>query len=250
MFEWREDMFEPLQQGVRKAALEGRVTVIPFNLKTPELPEAHYDGLVSFDDLGDSEAPPELAKHLLAALKPGARIVVEAFAFEGAGDEKLRTPGQLVSVLREAGFNIEARDDLSHNFLMHAQQGFKGLSARLAGNSELQVQEVQEIATEAGNWRKRMSALAQKRMQRWRIVGRRKEAPVVVAEKKKAAPKPKLDLRQEVTWKVKPDNSLDVLQKVLSDEERKAERARLRALKFEEEVAAEAAAKSKDTDGV
>jgi precorrin-6B methylase 2 len=231
VFEWREDMFEPLQQGVRKAGIEGRVTVIPFDLKAPDLPEDYYDGLVSFDDLGDTEASPDLAKHLLASLKPGARIVVEAFALEGAGEEKLRTPSQLVAILREAGFNIEARDDLSHNFLVHAQKGFKGLSQRLAGNSELQVQEVRELATEAGNWRKRMTALAQKRLQRWRIVGRRKEAPVVVAEKKKKVQAPKLDTRQEVTWKIKPDNSMDVLQKVLSDEERKAERARIRAAK-------------------
>jgi predicted O-methyltransferase YrrM len=228
VFEWREDMFEPLQQGIRKALLEGRVTVIPFNLAAPDLPEQHYDGLVSFDDLGDAEASPDLAQHLMKCLKPGARIVVEAFALEGAGEERLRTPSQLVSILREVGFNIEARDDLSHNFLIQAQKGFKNLSARLSNNAELEVNEVKELAAEASNWRKRMSSMTQKRLQRWRIVGRRKEE-TAAAKVKKAEPKPKAaPQRNEVSWRVKPDNSLDVLNKVLTEEERKTQRAKAR----------------------
>ena len=83
VFEWREDMVEPLQQGVRKAALEGRVTVIPFDLTAPELPEQHYDGLVSFDDLGEAETLVvyEAPTRVVAALADMAEIWGDRDAF-------------------------------------------------------------------------------------------------------------------------------------------------------------------------
>jgi hypothetical protein len=189
VFEWREETFEALQHGVRKAKLEERVGLARIDLDTHAFAPAFYDGILSIDNFAYCGHPPQLALQIVKCLKPGAAAVVECYvgmacaefptAFATAfAEPQIRAHADLLQVFADAGLALEADEDVSEEFLDWARAGFKRLAETLTASPKLDVAAAQELAWEATAWRARMTLMAQKRLKRRRFILRRPaEAP-------------------------------------------------------------------------
>jgi hypothetical protein len=201
VFEWREETLEALKYGVRKARLEARVTVSRIDLDTHVFAAARYDGLLSTDDFAYCGHPPYLALQMVKCLKPGASAVVETYvglpsdlvatAFASAfAEPQIKAHGDVLQVLTDAGLTVDSDEDVTEEFLDFARQGFKQLGEALTNAAQLDVGAARELAWEAEAWRTRMKLLAQRRLERRRIVLRRPPegatAPAPQAEKTNA----------------------------------------------------------------
>ncbi len=184
VYEWREESFEALKFGVRKARLEGRVTVARIDLEAHVWQPAQYDGLLSIDDFAYVGFPPHLAHQMIKCLKPGACAVVEAYAglrspelatafASSFAEPQIRAHGDVLQYLTDVGFAIEGDEDLTDEFLDLARQGFKRLAGALSEAAKLEVATARELAWEAEAWRMRLKLLAQRRLERRRIIVRR-----------------------------------------------------------------------------
>jgi len=184
VFEWREEVIDALKHGVKKAKLEERVSVARIDLEAHVFAPAAYDGLYSVDDFAYCGYPPHLAQQILKCLKPGACAVAEAYvglksdalatAFASSfAEPQIRAHGDVLQVLRDTGFAIEADEDLTNDFLEMARTGFKLLSEKLASAGGLEPATARELAWEAEAWRMRLKLLAQRRLERRRFILRR-----------------------------------------------------------------------------
>jgi|CXWL01.1.fsa_nt_gi hypothetical protein len=184
VFEWREETIDALRHGVRKAKLEDRVNVTRIDLEAHVWQAAQYDGLLSVDDFAYVGFPPHLAHQLIKCLKPGACAVVEAYvglrspdlatAFASSfAEPQIRAHGDVLQYLTDVGFALEGDEDLTEEFLDLARQGFKRLAEALALAAKLDVATARELAWEAEAWRMRLKLLAQRRLERRRLILRR-----------------------------------------------------------------------------
>lgn len=182
-FEWREETFEALQYGVRKAKLDNRVTTARIDLEAHVWPAAAYDGLLSIDDFAYVGFPPHLAHQLIKCLKPGACAVIECYAGLPAkematafassfAEPQIRAPGDVLQFFIDVGFKLESDEDLTEEFLDLARQRFKRLGEALQDGG-LDPASARELAWEAEAWRMRLKLLAQRRLERRRFVLRR-----------------------------------------------------------------------------
>jgi cyclopropane fatty-acyl-phospholipid synthase-like methyltransferase len=125
-FEWREETFEALKHGVAKANLNDRVTVARIDLEAHVFPPNAYDGVFSTDDFAYCGYPPHLAQQIMKCLKPGACAVVETYvglrsdelatAFASSfAEPQIRAHGDLLQFFTDAGFALEADEDLTTN---------------------------------------------------------------------------------------------------------------------------------------
>ncbi len=194
VFEWREESFEALQYGIRKAKLEDRVSAARIDLEAHVWQAAQYDGFLSIDDIAYVGFPPHLAHQMIKMLKPGACGVIEAYVgFKSAelatafassfAEPQIRAHGDVLKYLQDVGFTIEADEDLTEEFLDHAKAGFKRLGAALTDAAKIEVPVAQELAWEAEAWRTRMKLLATRRLERRRFIVRRPaEGPDAVVD--------------------------------------------------------------------
>ncbi|GAM99940.1 hypothetical protein U91I_03598 [alpha proteobacterium U9-1i] len=184
VYEWREESFDALKHGVRKAKLDERVNVTRIDLEAHVWQAALYDGLLSVDDFAYVGFPPHLAHQLIKCLKPGACAVIEAYvglksaelatAFASSfAEPQIRAHSDVLQYLKDVGFVVEGDEDLTEEFLEHARAGFKRLGGALAEAAKLEVAVARELAWEAEAWRTRMKLLAQRRLERRRIIVRR-----------------------------------------------------------------------------
>lgn len=197
VFEWRDETFGALQDGVRKAKLGDRVTVARIDLEAHVWPAVTYDGLISIDDFAYAGLPPHLAHRLAKCLKPGACAVIEVYvglpskelstAFASSfAEPQIRAPGDLLQVFADVGFKLESDEDISEEFLDLARQRFKQLADALAEGA-IEPAAARELAWEAEAWRMRLKLLAQRRLERHRYVLRR---PTEDAAAPEAPPEP------------------------------------------------------------
>ncbi|MBX3429932.1 MAG: hypothetical protein KF779_10150 [Hyphomonadaceae bacterium] len=184
VFEWREETFEALQYGLKKAKLDERVTATRIDLEAHVFTPGAYDGLLSIDDFAYCGFPPHLAGQLLKTLKPGACAVVECYvglttpelatAFASSfAEPQIRAHGDLLQVFSDIGFTLEADEDMTEDFLFTARAAFKQLGERLTAAGALEVAVARELAWETEAWRVRLQLLVTRRLERRRFVLRK-----------------------------------------------------------------------------
>jgi hypothetical protein len=184
VFEWREETLDALKHGVAKAKLADRVSIARIDLEAHVFTPASFDGVLSTDDFAYCGYPPHLAQQLMKSLKPGACAVVECYvglksaelatAFASSfAEPQIRAHGDLLQFFNDAGFALEADEDLTEEFLETARQAFKALGAKLAEAGAVEVGAARELAWESEAWRMRLKLLAQRRLERRRFVLRK-----------------------------------------------------------------------------
>jgi hypothetical protein len=184
VFEWREETLEALKHGVRKAGLGERVSVARVDLEAVVLSHNSFDGVLSIDDFTYCAYPPHLAQQIMKSLKPGAGAVVETYVgFKAAelatafassfAEPQIRGHGDLLQFFTDAGLALEADEDLTDECLAAARAGFKQLSEALTQSGDLEPRAARELAWEAEAWRTRMKLLAQRRLERRRLLLRK-----------------------------------------------------------------------------
>jgi hypothetical protein len=183
-FEWREESFEALKHGLKKAKLDERVTAARIDLEANVFPPGAYDGLLSIDDFAYCGYPPHLAQQIMKCLKPGACAVVECYvgfktpelatAFASSfAEPQIRAHGDVLQFFADTGLVLEADEDMTDDFLFTARTAFKQLGERLAAAGGLEVPVARELAWEAEAWRIRLQLLATRRLERRRFVLRK-----------------------------------------------------------------------------
>lgn len=183
VFEWREETLDALKHGVKVVKLDERVTVARIDLEAHVFTPNHYDGLLSTDDFAYTSYPPHLAQQIMKCLKPSACAVIECYvgfkaqelatAFASSfAEPQIRPHGDLLQFFTDAGFALEADDDLTEEFQQTARESWKQLNARL-GETALDVAAAQELAWEVQAWRARLKLLAQRRLERRRFILRK-----------------------------------------------------------------------------
>jgi hypothetical protein len=198
-FEWREESIDLLKQGVRKAKLDGRVSVTRIDLEAHVFKAGHFDGLWSVDDFAYVGFPPHLSQQVMKMLKPGACAVVECYvglkipefatAFASSfAEPQIRAHGDVLQNFIDVGLTVEADEDLTDDFLALAKQGFKRLETALADAASLTPLTLQELAWEAETWRTRLRLLAQRRLERRRFTLRKPAADAPEAPAPEAQP--------------------------------------------------------------
>lgn len=184
VFEWREETFEALKHGLKKAKLDERVSVSRIDLEAHVFTPASYDGLLSIDDFAYCGYPPHLAQQIMKCLKPGACAVVECYvglktpelatAFASSfAEPQIRAHGDILQFFVDAGLALEADEDMTEDFLFTARAAFKQLGEKLAASGGLEVPIARELAWEAEAWRMRLQLLATRRLERRRFVLRK-----------------------------------------------------------------------------
>lgn len=187
VFEWREETFEALKHGVKKAKLDERVAAARIDLEAHVFAAGAYDGLLSIDDFAYCGYPPHLAQQILKCLKPGACAVVECYvglktpelatAFASSfAEPQIRAHGDILQFFVDAGLVIEEDEDMTDDFLFTARAAFKQLGERLTAAGNLEVPVARELAWEAEAWRMRLQLLATRRLERRRFMLRRPAA--------------------------------------------------------------------------
>jgi len=184
VFEWREETFEALKHGLKKAKLDERVSASRIDLEAHVFTPASYDGLLSIDDFAYCGYPPHLAQQIMKCLKPGACAVVECYvglktpelatAFASSfAEPQIRAHGDILQFFVDAGLALEADEDMTEDFLFTARAAFKQLGEKLAASGGLEVPIARELAWEAEAWRMRLQLLATRRLERRRFVLRK-----------------------------------------------------------------------------
>lgn len=184
VFEWREETFDALKHGLRKAKLDDRITASRIDLEAHVFTPGAYDGLLSIDDFAYCGYPPHLAGQILKSLKPGACAVVECYvglkspeiatAFASSfAEPQIRAHGDVLQVFTDTGFVVEADEDMTEDFLFTARAAFKQLGERLTAAGALEVAVARELAWETEAWRMRLQLLATRRLERRRFVLRK-----------------------------------------------------------------------------
>lgn len=180
-FEWREEVLDALKHGIAKAKLAERVSLTRVDIEAHVFTPGAFDALISVDDFAYCSFPPHLAQQIFKCLKPGARALIEAYVgFKSAelatafatsfAEPHIRAHGDLLQVLADTGLKLESDEDLTDAFLEAARQGFKQLSERLSEAEGLDVLAARELAWEAEAWRVRMRLLAQRLLERRRVI--------------------------------------------------------------------------------
>lgn len=188
VFEWREETVEAVKYEVLKARLGERVTVARIDLEAHVFAAQSYDALISIDDFAYCSYPPHLAQQFLKCLKPGARAAIDAYVgFKSAelatafassfAEPQIRPHGDILQFLQDVGFSVVSDDDLTEHFTRLAREGFSRLSENMDAVAQLNVLAAQELAWEVEAWRMRMRLLAQRRLERRRIVVERPSEP-------------------------------------------------------------------------
>jgi len=184
VFEWREETFDALKHGLKKAKLDERVSASRIDLEAHVFTPASYDGLLSIDDFAYCGYPPHLAQQIMKCLKPGACAVVECYvglktpelatAFASSfAEPQIRAHGDILQFFVDAGLALEADEDMTEDFLFTARAAFKQLGEKLATTGGLEVPVARELAWEAEAWRMRLQLLATRRLERRRFVLRK-----------------------------------------------------------------------------
>ncbi len=184
VFEWREETFDALKHGLKKAKLDERVSASRIDLEAYVFTPASYDGLLSIDDFAYCGYPPHLAQQIMKCLKPGACAVVECYvglkspelatAFASSfAEPQIRAHGDMLQFFVDAGLTLEADEDMTEDFLFTARAAFKQLVEKLAAKGGLEVSIARELAWEAEAWRMRLQLLATRRLERRRFVLRK-----------------------------------------------------------------------------
>ncbi|MGE0044167.1 MAG: hypothetical protein AB7T08_00260 [Hyphomonadaceae bacterium] len=187
-FEWRDETRGTLHEMLKRANLS-RIVPAPLDLDTWAPAAETYDGILSLDEFTYAANAPRLAVQIAKALKPGACAVIETYcavptpalppAFAASfAEPQLRPAGDIAEVLTDAGLTVEANEDLSAEHGELARNGFKRLEAALAEavGEGLDPNVMREIAWEAEAWRERLKLLAQKRLERRRLIVRKAAA--------------------------------------------------------------------------
>lgn len=230
-FEWREETFEALQYGVRKARLDPRVSVARIDLEAHVFTPNHYDGLFSVDDFAYCGYPPHLAQQIMKCLKPGACAVVEAYvgssspqlatAFASSfAEPQIRARGELLQFFADAGLTLEADEDLTEEFIGFAREGFKQLGGKLGETGKLDVAAARELAWEAEAWRARLKLLTQRRLERRRFILRKPAEASAAPGAVEPAAGDAEPATEERARRLREDNSMQVMQKVLAEHEK------------------------------
>ncbi len=184
VFEWREETFDALKYGLKKAKLDERVSASRIDLEAHVFTPASFDGLLSIDDFAYCGYPPHLAQQITKCLKPGACAVVECYvglktpelatAFASSfAEPQIRAHGDILQFFVDAGLALEADEDMTDDFLSTARAAFKQLGEKLASAGGLEVAVARELAWEAEAWRMRLQLLATRRLERRRFVLRK-----------------------------------------------------------------------------
>jgi len=183
-FEWREESIEVQRAGVRKAKLDGRITVTRIDLEAHVFKADHFDGLWSVDDFAYVGFPPHLAQQVFKMLKPGACAVVECYvglktpefatAFASSfAEPQIRAHGDVLQSFADVGLVLEADEDVTDEFLGMARDSFKRLGESLSKADGLDVAAARELAWEAEAWRTRLKLLTHRRLERRRFILRK-----------------------------------------------------------------------------
>ena len=183
IFEWRSETRPALAAGAESVGVS---KIEPFDMDVTPLPHDAFDGLISFDDLTYGYAP-HLALQMAKAVKPGARAIVDCYvgpqgpdlaqAFASAfAEPQIRTRNELEHAVSEAGFDIEAEDDLTEAHLALARARFEALPTLMSGADapKLAPGAARELAWETETWRVRLRMLSRRRLERRRMVLRRR----------------------------------------------------------------------------
>lgn len=189
VFEWREETFEALEYGIRKARLDDRIKATRIDLEAFHFPHDAYDGLVSIDDFAYCSYPPHLAQQILKCLKVGASALVESYVgFKAAelatafatsfAEPQIRAHGDILQFFTDAALTMQSDDDLTEELLATARTAFKELGARLTEAGDLEPATARELAWEAEAWRMRLKLLAQRRLERRRFIVRKTFDPL------------------------------------------------------------------------
>jgi SAM-dependent methyltransferase len=187
-FEWREETIEELTDGVRRANFADRINVTKIDLEAHVWQPDMFDGIWCLDDFTYVGYAPHLAQQIFKSLKEGARAVIETYtglpgehiqpAFATAfAEPQIRAHGDLLQVFADAGFTLDADEDVTAEHLDLARTGFRNLRTVLADSHGLDPQTGREIAWEAQAWAVRMKFLAQRRLTRRRFTVRKDTLP-------------------------------------------------------------------------
>lgn len=183
-FEWRDETFEILAQGLRRAKLGERVTATRIDLETHAFEADKFDGVWSLDEFTYADEPTRFAHHMAKTVKADRCVLVEFYAglpspdiapaFASAfAEPHIRAAGDVAHFLIESGLKIEAQDDLTEEHLDCAKQAFKRLESRLKEAGGVDTAIARELAWETEAWRARLKLLAAGRLERRRIVARK-----------------------------------------------------------------------------
>lgn len=184
VFEWREETFEALKYGVRKAQLEERVSVTRIDVEAHVFTPNHFDALISIDDIAYTSFPPHFAQQVMKCLKPGACASVECYvglpatelatAFASSfAEPQIRAHGDVLHHFAEVGLALENDEDITEEFVTLARDGFRRLGEALTSATKFDASVARELAWEAEAWKMRLKLLAQRRLERRRFILRR-----------------------------------------------------------------------------
>jgi cyclopropane fatty-acyl-phospholipid synthase-like methyltransferase len=188
VFEWREETVEALKYEMAKAKLDQRVSVSRIDIEAHVFVAHTYDALVSIDDFAYCSYPPHLAQQMYKCLKPGGRAAIDVYVgFKAAelatafassfAEPQIRAHGDILHFLRDVRLEVVSDEDLTEQFLRLAREGLVRLSENMEAVAKLNVLAAQELAWEVEAWRMRMRLLAQRRLERRRIVVARPPEP-------------------------------------------------------------------------
>ncbi|MBN8608808.1 MAG: hypothetical protein J0L81_17965 [Caulobacterales bacterium] len=194
VFEWREETLDALKHAVSTGALQERVQVARIDLESHVFQPNHYAGLISVDDFAYCGHGPRLAQQIMKCLRPGAAASVESYmgfkcgelatAFASSfAEPQIRPHGDVLQYLTDSGLALEGDEDVSEAFLAMARGSFLQLGEKLAEAAKLDVATARELAWEAEAWKMRLRLLAQRRLERRRLLLRKpNDAPSDVVE--------------------------------------------------------------------
>jgi hypothetical protein len=233
VFEWRDETLDALKHAIASGKLQDRVQVARIDLESHVFTPHYYAGLISTDDFAYCGHGPRLAQQIMKCLRPGAGAVIESYvgfkcaelstAFASSfAEPQIRPHGDVLQYLTDAGFALEGDDDLTESFLATARGSFFELGAKLAEAAKLDVATARELAWEAEAWKMRLRLLAQRRLERRRLVLRRpNDAPDGGVRLETAVEEIPPTPAAEEAPSEDDGKYLEVMQRVLAEDEKK-----------------------------
>jgi hypothetical protein len=185
VYEWRREL-----AGRTAAKLTGIASVYHTDLDRPRWTGEQFDGLISSEALSFADHKPGTSAAAFRALPPGGRWVMVEYcgevapppaAFASAFSEpQIVSRDQIVDILEEIGFIIEAEEDVSAPLVEAAGEGFHRLAELMTKLAQADAEEaadraimLRELAWEAETWKARRSALRSGRLSAMRFIARK-----------------------------------------------------------------------------
>ncbi|MGF1455026.1 MAG: methyltransferase domain-containing protein [Alphaproteobacteria bacterium] len=195
-YEARPDLIEPASEQCLMAGLARKVSVQHFDPQTTALPDGKYHIVMSRDEFHTLGRQDHMMGQVYSALRPGGSALVTDYVVTEAGDPErlattafsdiwggavLTTADDLARAMREAGFDLRVRKDMTDAYidLISATTPGWGRLLDMLQNGDERVCDrrefVQALARETEMWGERLRALKAGELAVYRLFGLKPE---------------------------------------------------------------------------